>query len=52
MKTKIILLIAIAVVMFSFTLIKSGKSNSQAGKNSTETRATKGLAMEDRNQFN
>ena len=52
MKTKIILLFAIAIVMFSFTLIKSGKSKAQTSKTNPEVRTTKGLAMEDRNQFN
>ena len=54
MKTKITLLLVLAIALFSFTLAssKQGKTlKTVAKKTTTELRVGKGLAMEDKNQF-
>lgn len=56
MKTKIILLVALVVILFSFSSgnnepAKSSKAQTKK-TNSAETPVNKGLAMEDKDQFN
>ena len=55
MKTRITLLSALAIALFSFTIASSKQENISktiAKKSiSSESRVGKGLAMEDKNQF-
>lgn len=54
MKTKITILSVLAIALFSFSLTgkETKTSKAAAKKTASETRTTKGLAMEDKNQFN
>ena len=52
MKTKITIISLLAIALLSFNLVTKNASHSKNNKHSSETRVNKGLAMEDKNQFN